>query len=129
MDEIAPNAVSIRVNGTRQIGVVESRQLLVHFLRGDCGLTGTHVGCDTSYCGACTVHLDGEVVKACNVFTVQADGREVRTIEGLETPQGLHVLQSSFSKHCTDDLCRITGIAIQIDSKAFISKLNSLYIS
>ena len=99
MDEIAPNAVSIRVNGARHTGVVESRQLLVHFLRGDCGLTGTHVGCDTSYCGACTVHLDGEVVKSCNVFTVQADGCEVRTVEGLETPQGLHVLQSSFSRH------------------------------
>ena len=99
MDEIAPNTVSIRVNGAYHTGVVESRQLLVHFLRGDCGLTGTHVGCDTSYCGACTVHLDGEVVKSCNVFTVQADGLEVRTVEGLETPQGLHVLQSSFSRH------------------------------
>ena len=78
---------------------VEPRQLLVHFLRVNAGLTGTHVGCDTSYCGACTVHLDGQAVKGCNVFTVQADRRKVRTIEGLAQPGQLHVLQESFSRH------------------------------
>ena len=90
--------VEITVNGQPQVAAVEPRQLLVHFLRRDCGLTGTHVGCDTSYCGACTVELDGMPVKSCNVLTVQADGRSVRTVEGLESPAGLHVLQQSFSQ-------------------------------
>jgi len=72
--------------------------LLVQFLREQLGLTGTHVGCDTSYCGACTVILDGEAVKSCTLFTVQADGGEVLTVEGLEQPDGaLHPLQQAFS--------------------------------
>lgn len=90
--------VHIKVNGTMQVRDVEPRQLLVHFLRTECGLTGTHVGCDTAYCGACSVQLDGSPVKSCNVLTLQADGRSVRTVEGLESPEGLHVLQQSFSQ-------------------------------
>ena len=75
--------VSMTVNGQGQSAEVEPRLLLVHFLRDTLGLTGTHVGCDTSNCGACTVHLDGESVKSCTVLAVQADGAEVRTIEGM----------------------------------------------
>ena len=74
--------VSISVNGTRRTTAVEPRLLLVHYVRDVRGLTGTHVGCDTSNCGACTVHLDGESVKSCTVLAVQADGHEVTTIEG-----------------------------------------------
>jgi carbon-monoxide dehydrogenase small subunit len=99
MDELLNQSVEVMVNGHKQTATVESRQLLVHFLRTDCGLTGTHVGCDTSYCGACTVQLDGAPVKSCSVLTVQANGRQVKTVEGLETPTGLHVLQKCFSEH------------------------------
>ena len=75
--------ITLTVNGTRRELEVEPRQLLVYALREQLGLTGTNVGCDTTSCGACTVHLDGESVKSCNVLAVQADGREVTTIEGL----------------------------------------------
>ena len=75
--------VAVNVNGVERSADVEPRLLLVHFLRETLGLTGTHVGCDTSNCGACTVHLDGEAVKSCTVLTVQADGAEVTTIEGM----------------------------------------------
>src|ERR1700733_5380365 len=89
--------VKIRVNGEERVAEVEPRDLLVHTLRDDLGLTGTHVGCDTSSCGACTVHLDGEAVKSCTVLSVQADGHEVMTIEGLAGPNGeLHPLQQGF---------------------------------
>jgi carbon-monoxide dehydrogenase small subunit len=90
-------AVRMTVNGTPREVEVEPRSLLVHTLREDLGLTGTHVGCDTTSCGACTVHLDGEAVKSCTVLTVQADGREVTTIEGLADADGtLHPLQQGF---------------------------------
>jgi aerobic carbon-monoxide dehydrogenase small subunit len=89
--------VRVSVNGEEREAEVEPRDLLVHTLRDELGLTGTHVGCDTSSCGACTVHLDGEAVKSCTVLTVQADGHEVRTIEGLAGEDGeLHPLQTSF---------------------------------
>jgi carbon-monoxide dehydrogenase small subunit len=91
--------VSLRVNGVQQTKEVEPRLLLVHFLRETLGLTGTHVGCDTSNCGACTVHLDGEAVKSCTVLAVQADGSEVRTIEGMATDGELHPLQEAFWTH------------------------------
>jgi aerobic carbon-monoxide dehydrogenase small subunit len=89
-------SVSIDVNGTSQAREVEPRLLLVHFLRENLGLTGTHVGCDTSQCGACTVLLDGEAVKSCTLFAVQADGRSVTTIEGLAKDGQLHPLQEGF---------------------------------
>src|SRR5919198_1973709 len=95
-----PVRVSVRVNGTEQTAEVEPRLLLVHFLRETLGLTGTHVGCDTSNCGACTVHLDGEAVKSCTVFAVQADGAHVTTIEGMAQDGELHPLQEAFwNKH------------------------------
>ena len=91
--------VSMRVNGVRYDQDVEPRLLLVHFLRDTLGLTGTHVGCDTSNCGACTVHLNGDAVKSCTVLTVQADGAEVTTIEGLGRDGDLHPLQAAFWEH------------------------------
>jgi aerobic-type carbon monoxide dehydrogenase small subunit (CoxS/CutS family) len=88
--------VALNVNGVRREAQVEPRQLLVYFLREQLGLTGTNVGCDTTTCGACTVLLDGKSVKACTVLTVQADGREVTTIEGLARDGELHPLQRAF---------------------------------
>jgi carbon-monoxide dehydrogenase small subunit len=92
-------SVSVTVNGAEHRREVEPRQLLVHFLRDTLALTGTHVGCDTSNCGACTVHLDGDAVKSCTVLTVQADGAEVTTIEGLGAEGSLHPLQEAFWEH------------------------------
>jgi carbon-monoxide dehydrogenase small subunit len=89
-------SVRLNVNGDEHTLEVEPRLLLVHALRDELGLTGTHVGCDTSNCGACTVHLDGQAVKSCTVLTVQADGAEVTTIEGMGTEDNLHPLQESF---------------------------------
>jgi aerobic carbon-monoxide dehydrogenase small subunit len=86
----------ITINGEAHSAEVEPRLLLVHYLRDNLGLTGTHVGCDTSNCGACTVHLDGEAVKSCTVLAVQADGAEVTTIEGLGWGDDLHPLQEAF---------------------------------
>ncbi len=91
--------IAVTVNGTRQEAEVEPRQLLCYFLREDVGLTGTNVGCDTTTCGACTVLLDGKSVKSCTVLAVQADGREVTTIEGLAPDGGLHPLQEAFHRH------------------------------
>jgi aerobic carbon-monoxide dehydrogenase small subunit len=88
--------VRLTVNGETQEVEVETRLLLVHLLRDTLGLTGTHVGCDTTNCGACTVHLDGEAVKSCTVLAVQADGAEVRTIEGMADGDKLHPLQEAF---------------------------------
>lgn len=91
--------VRMRVNGVTHELEVEPRLLLVHALREELGLTGTHVGCDTSNCGACTVHLDGQAVKSCTVLAAQADGGEVVTIEGLGTPDDLHPVQEAFWEH------------------------------
>ena len=88
--------INVTVNGTPREADVESRLLLVHFLREVLGLTGTHIGCDTSHCGACTVLLDGRPVKSCTVFAVQAHGREITTVEGLEQDGKLHPLQEAF---------------------------------
>jgi aerobic carbon-monoxide dehydrogenase small subunit len=89
--------VSVSINGRSQEDEVEPRLLLVHYLRDVVGLTGTHVGCDTSQCGACTVHVDGKAVKSCTMFAVQADGREIKTIEGLASADGtLHPIQQAF---------------------------------
>jgi aerobic carbon-monoxide dehydrogenase small subunit len=92
--------VRFTVNGVARAVSVEPRQLLVHALRDDLGLTGTHIGCDTSQCGACTVHLDGRAVKSCTVLAVQADGTSITTIEGLASDGQLHALQTAFwEKH------------------------------
>jgi aerobic carbon-monoxide dehydrogenase small subunit len=92
--------VAVTVNGERRESDVEARLLLVHWLRDELGLTGTHVGCDTTNCGACTVHLNGEAVKSCTLLTAQADGGDVTTIEGLSGGDGLHPIQAAFmDKH------------------------------
>jgi carbon-monoxide dehydrogenase small subunit len=88
--------VSITVNGTRYQREVEPRLLLVHVLRDTLGLTGTHIGCDTSQCGACTIVLNGESVKSCTIFAIQADGASVMTIEGLAKGEKLHPIQAGF---------------------------------
>jgi carbon-monoxide dehydrogenase small subunit len=93
------SAVTITVNGVPRTAEVEPRMLLVHLLREHLNLTGTHVGCDTSNCGACTVWLDGEAVKSCTVLAVQADGREVTTIEGISESGDLHPMQRAFHEH------------------------------
>jgi carbon-monoxide dehydrogenase small subunit len=87
------------VNGKSASGNVEGRTLLVQFLREQIGLTGTHVGCDTSQCGACVVHVDGKSVKSCTLLAVQANGAEVTTIEGLASNGDLHPMQSAFREH------------------------------
>ena len=92
--------VKIKVNGGEQAHEIEPRTLLVHYLRDHCKLTGTHVGCETSICGACTVLLDGQAVKSCTLFAIQAEGREVTTIEGLAQNGKLHPVQEGFwEKH------------------------------
>ncbi len=88
--------IALTVNGSRHVADVEPRQLLAYFLRNELGLTGTNVGCDTSSCGACTVLLDGESVKSCTVFAVQADGSEVTTVEGIAQSGDLHPVQQAF---------------------------------
>jgi aerobic carbon-monoxide dehydrogenase small subunit len=88
--------ISLKVNGVDHEVVVETRMLLVHCLREVLRLTGTHIGCETSHCGACTVHLDGKAIKSCSLFAVQADGREITTVEGLEQDGTLHPIQEGF---------------------------------
>ena len=92
--------IAFVVNGTRHELDVEPRRLLVQALREDLDLTGTHVGCDTSQCGACTVHVDGRAIKSCSMLAVQADGTEIKTIEGLADGENLHPMQAAFwEKH------------------------------
>ena len=91
--------ITVTVNGQVHAGEVEPRKLLVHFLRDTLGLTGTHVGCDTSNWGSCSVHFDGEAVKSCTVLAVQADGAEVTTIEGMGSEGDLHPMQEAFWEH------------------------------
>jgi carbon-monoxide dehydrogenase small subunit len=95
----APVSVTLEVNGSAVTADVEPRTLLVTFLRENLGLTGTHVGCDTSQCGACCVHLNGESIKSCTILAVQAAGKSVTTIEGLGTPDNLHPMQKAFNEH------------------------------
>ncbi len=93
---MATHKIKVTVNGGAHEAEVDSRLLLVHFLRDDLRLTGTHIGCDTTHCGACTVLMDGEPVKSCTVLAVQADGRELMTVEGLEQNGQLHPVQEGF---------------------------------
>ncbi len=89
-------SINVRINGKSQTHEVEPRLLLIHYLREVVGLTGPHIGCETSICGACTVAVDGKAVKSCTMFAVQADGREVLTIEGLASDGSLHPVQTAF---------------------------------
>src|SRR4051794_14892321 len=112
--------VTISVNGTSYARDVEPRDLLVYFLREDLGLTGTHVGCDTSQCGACTILVDNRPVKSCTMFAVQANGRQLSTIEGLATNGQLHPIQEAFwNEHglqcgfCTPGFIMMTSALLQ----------------
>jgi carbon-monoxide dehydrogenase small subunit len=97
---VSQHQITVTINGEQQTHTVEARTLLVHFIRETLCLTGTHIGCDTTSCGACTVSLDGEVVKSCTVFAVQADGGKLETVEGLAAGGVLHPLQEGFwEKH------------------------------
>jgi carbon-monoxide dehydrogenase small subunit len=90
--------IKVTINGSSQSAEVENRKLLVDFLRSDLGMTGTHIGCDTTSCGACTVLLDGKPVKSCTMFAVQADGHELMTVEGLKQNGTLHPIQAAFKE-------------------------------
>lgn len=92
-------SVTLTVNGKKVSSTVEPRTLLVQFLREHLHLTGTHVGCDTSQCGACTVHVNGDSVKSCTMLVAQAEGADIRTIEGLASPGTLHAVQEAFREH------------------------------
>ena len=109
--------IKVTVNGVEHSTEIEPRLLLVHYLRETLRLTGTHIGCDTSHCGACTVVMDGRAVKSCTVFAVQADGRTITTVEGLEQDGKLHPLQDGFFQehglqcgYCTPGML-MTGVA------------------
>jgi aerobic carbon-monoxide dehydrogenase small subunit len=91
--------ISVNVNGSDTSADVEPRLLLVHYLRDVVGLTGTNIGCDTSSCGACTIHMNGEAVKSCTVLAVQADGQTVKTIEGMANGEELHPMQQAFREN------------------------------
>ena len=92
--------ISVTINGKKESGDVEPRTILVEFIRYKLGLTGTHVGCDTSQCGACTIHMNGRSIKACTLLAVQADGQDIATIEGVAQPDGsLHPMQEAFREN------------------------------
>ena len=93
---MSKHTVNIEINGSKITREVDSRMLLIHFLREELQMTGTHIGCDTSSCGACTVLMDGRSIKSCTLFTIQANGKSLTTIEGLESGGNLHPLQEGF---------------------------------
>lgn len=112
--------ITVNVNGTERTADVEPRMLLVHLIRETFGLTGTHIGCDTTSCGACTVLLDGVPVKSCTLFGVQADGRSITTVEGLASDGELHPIQAAFKEHhglqcgyCTPGMMLVGAALIQ----------------
>jgi aerobic carbon-monoxide dehydrogenase small subunit len=120
---MAKHSIQMDVNGTAHAAEVDSRLLLVHFIRETLRLTGTHIGCDTTHCGACTVILDGKPVKSCTILAVQADGKKVRTVEGLEKDGVLDPVQEAFwEKHglqcgfCTPGMM-MTACALLEDNK------------
>ncbi len=115
---MAKHSITITINGTEHSAEVDSRLLLVHLIRDELRLTGTHIGCDTTHCGACTVLIDGEPMKSCTVLAVQADGREIKTVEGLAENGNLHPLQEGFWEehglqcgYCTPGML-MTGYAL-----------------
>ncbi len=118
----ATRPVSVTVNGAARSAEVEPRMLLVHYIREALGLTGTHIGCDTTSCGACTVLIDGVPVKSCTMFAVQAEGSEITTVEGLKGPAGLHPVQEGFHEEhglqcgfCTPGMM-LTSVALLKDN-------------
>jgi aerobic carbon-monoxide dehydrogenase small subunit len=123
-DAIDKVPVQVKVNGKQHSASIEPRMLLVELLRETLELTGTHVGCDTTYCGACTVLLNGAAVKSCTMFAVQADGAEITTVEGLETEGQLHPIQRAFAQayglqcgYCTPGLMLSTLQLLRTDNQ------------
>ena len=121
--EYAAVQINMTVNGAKHEAIVEPRTLLVYFLREQLRLTGTHVGCDTSQCGACTIHLNGRAVKSCTILAVQADGKEITTIEGLAHDDSFHPVQEGFrEKHglqcgyCTPGMIMTAAESLQNNS-------------
>ncbi len=117
-EAVVTRPITVTVNGKARSAGVETRLLLVHFLRETLGLTGTHIGCDTTTCGACTVLLEGTPIKSCTVFAVQADGRELTTVEGLMSGGSLHPIQQGFHEehglqcgYCTPGMM-LTAVAL-----------------
>lgn len=96
---MSKTTITLTVNGEEKTLEAEPRELLIHVLRENLGITGPHIGCETSHCGACTVDMDGKSVKSCTVFAAQADGADITTIEGIGAPDSLHVLQTMFREH------------------------------
>ena len=117
---MSTHSVTLKLNGEEHTLEVEARTLLVHFIREEIGLTGTHIGCDTTSCGACTVLMDGRPVKSCTVFAVQAQGAEITTVEGLATNGNLHPIQEGFTKehglqcgYCTPGMMMTTSALLK----------------
>jgi carbon-monoxide dehydrogenase small subunit len=118
---MSEHEVTVTINGEQQTRKVEARMLLVHFIRENLGLTGTHIGCDTTSCGACTVSIDGEAVKSCTVFAVQADGATIETVEGLAVGGKLHPLQEGFwERHGLQ--CGFCTPGMLISARALLSR-------
>jgi aerobic carbon-monoxide dehydrogenase small subunit len=118
---MSQHEITVTINGEKQTRTVEARTLLVHFIREELGLTGTHIGCDTTSCGACTVSLDGEAVKSCTVFAVQADGATIETVEGLAAGGVLHPLQEGFwEKHGLQ--CGFCTPGMMISARALLAR-------
>jgi carbon-monoxide dehydrogenase small subunit len=118
--DVTTQEITVTVNGEERSAAVEPRLLLVHFLRNEPGLTGTHIGCDTTSCGACTVLVDGTPIKSCTYFAVQADGREVKTVEGLMQGGELHPIQQGFKEEhglqcgfCTPGMLLVTSALLE----------------
>jgi carbon-monoxide dehydrogenase small subunit len=118
--DVTTHEITVTVNGEERSAAVEPRLLLVHFLRSEPGLTGTHIGCDTTSCGACTVLVDGTPIKSCTYFAVQADGREVKTVEGLMQGGELHPIQQGFKEEhglqcgfCTPGMLLVTSALLE----------------
>ncbi|HXU34177.1 MAG TPA: (2Fe-2S)-binding protein [Thermoanaerobaculia bacterium] len=117
---MAQHEITLKINGAKKSASVESRLLLVHFLRESLSMTGTHIGCDTTHCGACTVLMDGEPVKSCTVLAVQADGHSLTTVEGLEQGGKLHPIQNGFWQehglqcgYCTPGMLMTTSALLE----------------
>ena len=120
-EAVVTTPLTVTVNGEARLAEVETRLLLVHFPRETLGLTGTHIGCDTTSCGACTVLVDGTPMKSCTMFAVQAEGRELTTVEGLAPAGGLHPIQEAFSEeHALQ--CGFCTPGMMLTSVAFLAE-------
>ena len=118
---MATQSITITLNGVEHTGEAEPRMLLVHFIRDVLRQTGTHIGCDTSNCGACTVHLDGQAVKSCTLFAVQANGKSVKTVEGLAEGGALHPIQEGF-KECHGLQCGFCTPGMMLSALSLLEK-------